>query len=232
MRKYADIPGFDISKLKHPSMKKFVSDMYIKLAEAGFDVRFTKGKSVSADGYPVSGYFTDEPSRELVVAAGASPRVWFPVMLHELCHFDQWYSNCKAWRDTAIDGNDCGYMFDSWVGGSRRRHSASTLCDIVRRIRNCELDCERRAIGRIREYGMPINIERYAQRANSYVMFYTYALIRRTWCKRGKPPYRIPAIINMMPHYIMPNEAYENISPELVFAYDQHCAPKKVRVKL
>ena len=65
--------------------------------------------------------------------------------------------------------------------------------------RNLEHDCERRTLAMIKDYDLPIDGEKYARMAASYVMFYEYVKKHRKWYKIGKEPYRNEKLLKVMP---------------------------------
>jgi hypothetical protein len=46
---------------------------------------------------------------------------------------------------------------------------------------DCELDCEKRAVAKIKKYKLPISIEYYIKMCNSYLFSYTKILEVRKW---------------------------------------------------
>jgi len=224
MTKYVKIPGFNMGKVRDVTSKQYLTDAYKRLTNAGFALKLTPTKSVLADGHAVSGYF-DEDNKEIVLGTGGRVATWLPALVHEVCHFDQWREGCAVWRDfTYPTGGDCGVIWDAWISSKSKRYTPAVICDMLRRVRNCEIDCERRTLRVIADLMLPVDAAAYAQRANSYIYFYNYATIRKQWWVRGKAPYASPQICAMMPHVILEdNSAYDTISPELVLMYDKYC---------
>ena len=67
----------------------------------------------------------------------------------------------------------------------------------IRELRNCELDCEKRAVKLMKEYNLPIDIKKYIKQANAYVYFYNTMIDTRKWYK--KSPCIVKEILDIMP---------------------------------
>ena len=151
-----------------------------------------------------SGYF-DEVSKELVVAK-KNPR-WLEILVHEFAHLTQWRDNCKEWKNL---GDSIGKV-DDWLEGKRVKHIKKALA----RVRDLELDNEKRSTRLIREWDLPIDIKEYTQKANAYVQFYNWIYFTRKWCSVKNSPYKNPKIYKQMPsifrmdYKVMPEKYYK-----------------------
>ena len=72
-------------------MSKAVND-FIKMAkkearDAGIKVRLPKTQTVIVDNIKVNGYFDDDIQKMLKCAIGKPEKEWFPMFVHEYCHF-------------------------------------------------------------------------------------------------------------------------------------------------
>lgn len=140
---------------------------------------------VLADGLPCSGYFDgDSAIPILAVGWGCGPRR-LGILLHEYSHLTQWAENCPAWRA------DRNATWGEWLDGKPVRNIRKVLANS----RELEADCERRTIRLIRELDAPIDVERYAQEANSYIHFYNVMAETRKWYATDRRPYNCPEVV-------------------------------------
>jgi len=152
----------------------------------------------------VNGYF-DETVPDFVCAVGKPQKLWLPVFVHEYCHFLQWKEGCKVWNK--FDRTRHMEDYDDWI--QRKKDLPD---DVVRRLtrvsQELELDCEKRAVAIIEEFGLPLDIEDWIKGANAYLLFYEVVRRERAWSKIS--PYEIPAILKLMsPHWL---SRYDRIS--------------------
>ncbi len=97
----------------------------------------------------------------------------FQIFLHEYCHFLQWKKQEKIF----IDGINSLDVFDDWVEKERPD------CDIrhIRNIQLLEIDADRKAIKLIKRHGFDIDITKYIEESNAYVLTYDWMYRNRTW---------------------------------------------------
>lgn len=93
------------------------------------------------------------------------------VFVHEASHLDQLLDKTSLWHHPHLrDGRD---EFDIWNTLLRKRHPIK--CKRAWK-KTCELeiDCDKRAIKKIKKYNLPINLNEYIRWANSYHSSYYY----------------------------------------------------------
>jgi len=165
----------------------------------------------------MTGYF-DDGGMELVVCVGRPQEMWLDTLVHESCHLDQWVENCKTWAQCQVGlcGADACTLVDLWLEGLIDLNPTQ-VTDVVGRVRDLEFDCEKRAVKKIRESGLPIDIKKYIMSANSYILFYTAIQMLRKWNPAGKPPYTDPAILAEMSDKFDMN--YDVMTPKLFLLY-------------
>lgn len=180
--------------LKDQRIKQLVSDIKEKCKKHNISFILEPKKRLQIGQTFISGYF-DNNSRELCVAAN-SPLA-LEVLIHESCHLDQWLSNCPEWieldyewRTTVIESH---YLFDLWLLGAIDLRT-DLLDKMVKKIMDNERDCERRSTKKIQKYKLTdlICLEKYCQRANSYILGYQLIQKNRKWFK--KSPYLIESV--------------------------------------
>lgn len=147
--------------------------------------------------FKVSGYFIDRPRIELGVATGKPVSDWLPILVHESCHMDQWVEKATAWTEAFWDGRETVEYIDEWISG--RDDLPLSIDELIRRSREVELDCERRAADKIRAFDLPIDAEDYTQRAISYVYFYNHMLKTRAWYESERAPYQLEEVWSAAP---------------------------------
>jgi hypothetical protein len=123
----------------------------------------------------VSGYWSDE-DKQLNVAIYCDE--WLTVLAHEYGHFCQWKENKFVDYDTSTAYAD----FDDWINGSKElsKKKLEKTCELIQK---CELDCEKRALKFIKQYKLYKDDKLYIQKANSYVLGYAAAKVKRKWFK-------------------------------------------------
>lgn len=201
----------DISnEQKAENIIQLIDDVFEIAANHGVNAHLDGEREyINMDGVPCNGVFIDHPSPQLVVACKKSQDLWLPILVHESCHMDQWIEQCKAWTDSKIgDNTDKMDILSLWLNGYVDLNK-NQLDDYIRGMREVELDCEKRSVVKIMNYGLGIDVKEYIQKANAYVMFYNYMMKKRTWYTPGQEPYNTPAIWGNMPDHWL--KSYEPI---------------------
>jgi len=170
-------------------------------------------------GVRVNGYF-DESEGVLKVAVNKPEEEWFSIFVHEYAHFCQCQENCKAWRNTIINGVDiCDTLF-LWVK-HKNNYPLKTVKLHMARTRDIEADCEKRTVDLIHKYKLPLNPLQYIAQANSYLYFYNYSVIKRRWWKKGHAPYTNPDVWTNFPPFF--KKRYGQLPKRYIELYDKYC---------
>lgn len=156
----------------------------------------SKASFVKIDGIKSNGYFYDA-ERTLAVATGKSFDKWFPTLVHEFCHFNQWRSRSSIWHKDTYGINDKSGVVDDYI--NRKKVNKRTLKKAIRWCIAVEFDCEKRAVKHIDKFNLPLDKETYIQKALAYVLFYHYVEKHRKWYKIGKEPYKLKSVWSKMP---------------------------------
>lgn len=165
---------------KYPQIyQSFIQDTISTAKENGIKIRFSKKELVffdKDDKTGSAGYFSHEPLELAVATKHENPKDWIALMVHESCHMDQYLFNRVQWEKDIV----LYEIFFSWLEGTNSYddHEIKTAVDGV--IEN-ELDCERRSVKKIKKYGLPIDLDRYRRRANSYLYAIRFFGIYRKW---------------------------------------------------
>lgn len=183
----------------------FLEDLRRQCKQYKVKLNFRRGKTVVVEGNIRSSGFFDSGGKELAI--GKNRTDWLQLLVHESCHIDQWIEDVKVWRDEDRLGND---IFDKWLLG--KDFNKTKVKRAVNNIIRLEFDCEMRAIQKINEYDLPINIASYIQRSNAYLYYHHRALKNRTW----KPAvYESFQIVNAMPTKMLKIDSYLHIPKKL-----------------
>lgn len=196
------------------SARKFMQRVQQRAQDHGVKVVFSKEARVpymDDPGMLVSGYFIDRPRQELAVAMDKPQEQWLGVLVHESCHMDQWIEQAPCWTEVFMpDGREAVDWLNDWTAGSMEL-SSEDLADVVRRCREVELDCERRAVACIKEFGLPLPIESYIRKANAYVFFYDFIATSRQWYPADCAPYEVEDVHSHAPSHFTRDE--QELSP-------------------
>lgn len=141
------------------------------------DLRKTKYVKIS-DNIKASGYF-DETVPTLVCSMGRKDSI--EILVHEYCHLTQWRDQIPLWKCVGTSMT----AIDDWLDGKNVKNIKKHLANS----RDLELDNEKRSVKVIKEFELPINIDNYIRKANSYVHFYNYMFLSRRWCTPNNSPY-------------------------------------------
>lgn len=135
-----------------------------------------------------SGYF-DDINLDLVVAMN-SP-IALEIFVHEYAHLTQWQDNCLQWRGV----EKSLFAVEDWLAGKR----VMNISKHIDKVKLMELDNEKRAVKIINKFKLPIDVDMYVRRANSYVYFYNHMKKTRRWSTPQNSPYKNDRIVSAMP---------------------------------
>lgn len=193
---YGELPKDKIDRIKSfiSYLEKYCKEKNVKL------------KLVNAQGIPygdsnslVNGYFDGDgifgEGTVLACSMGKDVQYWFPVLMHESSHMDQYIEKDPKWaKNLGLE------LTDKWISGDDTI-DLNIVSEEIRTGMDIEIDCEKRTIEKIKKFRLEdiLDIEEYIQKANAYILFYLWMKKYRRWYTIGKEPYVIPEIINNMP---------------------------------
>lgn len=190
-------------------IEDFLFDTIEKAKENKIKIIFDPNKLEFTPGSECSGLF-DSENLELTVSINRPKEVWLPVFVHESCHMDQFIENCDIWKNAYIKDNDTSGILDMWLQGVVDLNETQ-LNEVIDKVLNLELDCEKRAVEKIKQYKLGINIVEYTKKANAYVYFYRALAKTRKWTTPIYSPYALKEVWSQMPNKFL-NE-YKSDSP-------------------
>jgi len=175
-------------------MKDFLIETRRDLEDSKVEIILSPDSHVlyPTDDLLCNGYFITEPLT-FAVGTGKELDLWLPIYAHEYCHFRQWKEEEPVFRHGFIDGVETFDMAVEVMEG-KREATPEEFWNWIRRAQSLEADCERRAQTLIEAWELPIDSEEYAQKANSYLHFYTYIANKKKWYAAGKEPYNVPEV--------------------------------------
>lgn len=160
------------------NIQRFIRSIKYKAKKLKINLQLTNDKFlISSNNSILSGFFQTRYNNNpgvLATATYKSINNWLSVLIHESCHMDQWSEKSDVWRKYIIEDTDLYYK---WINNKRvNRNKIYKILDICREL---ELDCEQRAVIKIKKYKLPINVEEYIRKANCCLFFYSYLKIDR-----------------------------------------------------
>jgi hypothetical protein len=146
-----------------------------------------------------------EPAK-LSVATNRPRWQWLGTLAHELSHVMQWLEceptyTCSMMK--AID-EDASFVVEEWLE-HKSEYDKRTIRKAVQITVDCELDNEKRTVAMIKKFKLPIDIKRYIQCANAYLLFHEVMFDRRVWYVKGL---QSNVVMDQMPDYFLTDEEY------------------------
>lgn len=201
-----------------PRIQTFLADTKKHLASHGITLKLNKVQYIQFNGMKLGGYFC-ETDKEIKVAAGCPLENWVSLLAHESSHADQFIEKSPSNRRMEEYGLDPNIMLDEWMLGHLDMDD-NDVEYVVKLVQENELDCEKRAVRKIRQYNLPIDDKVYIQMSNSYLYFYYMVFKHRCWYE--KSPYLVPELVSLMPTKFLAFNKYWNIPPNLVKLYNKY----------
>lgn len=165
------------------------------------DLRNTQYVKIS-DSIKASGYF-DGTVPTLVCSMGRGDSI--EILVHEYSHLTQWREKIPLW----VQSEKSMDLIDEWLSGKEVKN----IEEHIKISRDLELDNEKRSVKIIKQFNLPINVENYIKKANSYIHFYNYMMISRRWCTPTTSPYTNKRLLEVMsPKF---NMNYKKLSKKL-----------------
>lgn len=203
-----------------PTQFRFLGTVTAKCDQVGvnFILEDSPGIEFPNTGIICNGYFVDNPIPTLAVATRKNVKDWFLVLLHEYSHMEQWEEKASVWTNNKLEKGEASDLIDAWLNYEIELDEF-TLDKIFKINIELESDCEKRAINNITKFNLDINHEEYAQKANSYVLFYHLIKKHRKWYRIGKEPYSLKEVWSKMPTHM--NLDYTKITPDVIKILEQ-----------
>lgn len=192
-----------IIDLKNKKIVSLVKDIKAKCKKNGITFKLVKSSTIQSNGSFITGYF-DSNNLELYVAEKSS--IALEVLIHESCHLDQWVSKSPAITGTDfphIKGTvvESHYLADLWMCEIIDIRNKKLINKMFERMMDCERDCEKRSIKKIKKYRLQnlIDLDEYRQKANAYILGYKTIIDHRCWFGKNKSPYSVKEVWSAFP---------------------------------
>ena len=147
------------------------------------------------DGQSYGGYF-DNYTMEMAVTHKNNENVFISLLVHEFSHMEQWIERDSTFTSHLRGGYESSTIMSQWLDG--REYQYNTIKKAIDLLRDCELNCERRAVKNIEKYNLDLDEETYCKEANAYILFYNYIMRKRRW-EYKESPNCITEILDKMP---------------------------------
>lgn len=204
--------------MKMNNVLRFIEDLETKCKEYGVKLVLYDMKFIESDGDKFGGWFDDD-NKELHCAFPDKIQTkYVELLVHESCHMDQWIENTKYWTIERRNNS----LTEVWK--ILKGEKVNKLKYHLRNVQMMEAECEKMSIQKIKDYDLGINIERYAMKANSYLLFYSVLVETKKWT--DYPPYKFKDIWRGLPDKILSN--FE-ISGDLKQLYFDKCYKKRTK---
>ena len=194
------------------SIESYLNHLKEKTKEYNVKLILKNQKYFLDEGVPIGGYFLEEPL-ELAVAINKPKKIWIPYLIHEDSHLDQWIDQ---YTNTQVKGC-ASELMHSWIAGNN--YPTEIIHKAIESLREMELDCERRALKKIKQFDLPIDQLYYIKSAAINIHQYNYALFRRKYLRKGKTlPYENKQLISEMPITLRGN--FRRLTKKQLKAFD------------
>lgn len=201
------------------NINKFINAVKKQAKAFNIQLNLTNDEFVKlSDNINCGGFFSERVRKKpgvIEVATNKPIDKWLSILVHEYSHMEQWIEQCDVWlKYDSVNP----IIMDNWLEG--KDYSENTIEKVLNAARDMELDCEKRAVAKIKQYKLPINIGDYIQRANCYVFFYNYLKITRKWSEPNNSPYSNPNIYKKANRTFY--EDYSTIPKEILQAFKKY----------
>ena len=176
----------------------FVSEVVSELLETKVGINLPQTKRIHYSSIDCNGFFDNTPELTFQCAVGKPEEEWFPIFIHEYCHYRQWKEKEPCYfkmKEVDAEGR-----LDRWIGGEEH------LMDFVYRYADLtkanEYNCEERVVVILEAHPeLDIDKIKYIKQANSYVWFYDIIPQVRQWY--GTAPYEVEEIYSKLPENLL-----------------------------
>ncbi len=161
-----------------------------------------RGKDYSSGYFEYPGMDKKIKRPRLHVATKRPKKEWLSTLLHEFCHFKQWVAQT-----------------DSWTKYGKEETLENTA--------NLERECEKMTIDLIRQqkFDSIIDIPKYIEMANAYLLFYQIYAITDKWYEI--PPFSNVSLRRAMPTKLIRKPFTYKMDDGLIGAYLRICYKRK-----
>jgi hypothetical protein len=151
------------------------------------------------------GEFDNDGNRPIIkIAIKHGESEIISTLAHEYAHFHQYEEEAGCWKKFESAALDISDIFNAKINILERQKYANIVISV-------ELDCEKRAIGIINQYHLPIRIDEYIKKANLGLFKWAFARKWGAWVKTTDDQYN--KLVKMCPDTLL--KSYKVIPPEI-----------------
>lgn len=187
-------------KMMNEKLARFLGQSILKYKD--LKITFVPSESIKNFQATTTGWAS---SKEIRIATALDIESWVSVFVHETCHVDQARQR-PEWHDAmelAVG------KLDHWLAGNKM----DSIDSVVSHVIEMEWDCERRTVRKIKHNELPLDLEDYIQKANSYILGYHWTRAHRKWCQCS---YKKESIWKSMPKKLISLKQALNPTPKLI----------------
>lgn len=181
--------------------------------DANVPIDFKKEHILGIEKYVENNLFLDSRAVLAYSVGEKSEEEILGLLAHEFAHVNQYIEFSNLWIDSSKF-----LIWDEYF--KSEKFKLSKVKKVWEQIVKLEVDCEKRVLDLIDKFNLPINKERYIQKANAYLFFYTYAFLYRKWY--NKAPYEVENIVKLMPKTIMDMDFYVDLENKEIKSKEKH----------
>lgn len=147
----------------------FIGHAIKDMVENEVTVLFNKRTNVSK--HDANYFSVEKPTKPTFIINYFDACLNFSIFLHEYCHFLQWKSGTKIWKEGIKSLNQYYEWLDKKLDTCEEKH--------VTAIQALELDADRRVVNLIKKHKFDINIDQYIKESNAYALTFYYVWLKR-----------------------------------------------------
>lgn len=176
-------------------VENFLGHAILDMIEYGVNIKTTNKKHFNDK---TSGSFCSEPLEFRYATGKDSLEDWLGVFVHEYAHFKQWRNGAAIWHDEEANKAYTDYFCYNYKTTKKRQIIVQSL----------EQDCEKRAVKIMRDFDLPINIDKYIQLSNVYIWYYNAVTKKKSWGNSNVSLSEITEAAKMCPTYFIGSDKY------------------------
>lgn len=145
-----------------------------------FDLHLVQRENLKYKGQKYAGEL-DFSGKRFRIAVAKPKEDMLTIFVHEFSHLNQWIDEDPIFYSTQLDdGSDAYDNFMQWITGDIDL-SPQQAVQYGKLARNFEIDCDKRAVEEIKFWELPVDLDKYIQKSNSYHLLYNYISKHRFW---------------------------------------------------
>jgi len=156
--------------------KKLLVDTITLCINHNIQINFKAKKSVLVNGYSCVGAITHGKAKSttfnFALKCSDKYEEFWGAFLHESCHIDQNLDNSKYYSNDIINAEYMQYVLDLYLSGIVPK--SKKIRAYIKAFLAMELDCEKRAIKKIRKNNLNIDLVNYVKEANVHLYWYSW----------------------------------------------------------